>query len=56
MGEVYPKSNKLEWLVQCAPAFFLGLRWKGLMAKEVLCGLIVGCLWLTYFAIVGGGS
>ena len=33
---------KLEGLAQLAPAFMLGMHWKGLRAGGVLCGLLVG--------------
>jgi Na+/proline symporter len=38
---------KMELLIQCVPAFLLGIHWAGLRARPTLCGLLVG----TGFAV-----
>jgi len=35
---------KMELLVQCVPAFLIGLHWKGLRARPAFAGLVVGAL------------
>jgi len=35
---------KMEILIQCAPAFLLGARWRALTAGPVLLGLVAGCV------------
>jgi Na+/proline symporter len=35
---------KLELLIQCAPAFLIGIHWRGLRAGPTLAGVVVGTL------------
>ena len=37
-------AKKMELLIQCVPAFLLALHWRGLRARPVLVGLVVGTL------------
>ncbi len=44
---------KMELLVQVAPAFFLGLRWRGLTARATLAGMIGGLMCSLLLPLVG---
>lgn len=44
---------KMELLVQVAPAFFLGLRWRGLTARATLTGMIAGVVGSLLLPVVG---
>ncbi|MEE3052136.1 MAG: sodium:solute symporter family protein [Planctomycetota bacterium] len=43
-------TRKFDLLVQVAPAFFLGLHWKGLRARPVFAGLVAGLVIAMFLA------
>ncbi len=49
-------DRKFDLLVQLSPAFFLGLHWKGLRARPVFAGLVVGLAIALGLAFAVGGK
>ena len=43
-------TRKFDLLVQVAPAFFLGLHWKGLRSRPVFAGLVAGLVIAMFLA------
>ena len=49
-------DRKFDLLVQLSPAFFIGLHWKGLRARPVFAGLVVGLAIALGLAFAVGGK
>ena len=49
-------TRKFDLLVQLSPAFFIGLHWKGLRARPVFAGLVVGLAIALGLAFAVGGK
>jgi len=49
-------DRKFDWLVQLAPAFFIGIHWRRLRSGPVFCGMLAGLGLAVVLAMCGHGK